>query len=185
MNNQSSINDCQIAFDVVTNPFAQFARALIILFNLATLFCLIFLILEYKQTKLALHGNLKEVFFLQFINSNFPICLASLFEYSNFLCNWNNWIFIDRNPKYCNIFLLFRNSIFLILDYFIIRWSLRNVNSGLVCFFLPNFDLYTRNWHYFIPFGHNGWKNSCHFACPYLWMGRDKIWNYYQLFYGK
>jgi hypothetical protein len=58
--------DCQLAKQIVLDPYAQFARILLLLFNSVPTFLIPLLVVEYKRTRLALHRNLKVTLAIKF-----------------------------------------------------------------------------------------------------------------------
>nr|CAD2172846.1 unnamed protein product [Meloidogyne enterolobii] len=60
MDNNSS--DCLLARDIILTKYAQIARIIMLIFNTIPVILFVFLFLDYKKYRLALHGNLKLIY---------------------------------------------------------------------------------------------------------------------------
>uniref|UniRef100_A0A915NZS1 G_PROTEIN_RECEP_F1_2 domain-containing protein n=1 Tax=Meloidogyne floridensis TaxID=298350 RepID=A0A915NZS1_9BILA len=60
MDNNSS--DCLLARDIILTKYAQIARTIMLIFNTIPVILFVFLFLDYKKYRLALHGNLKLIY---------------------------------------------------------------------------------------------------------------------------
>ena len=65
-NNNTNIQqiptDCLVARDIILTTYAQCARLVMLTFNTIPVILFVFLVIDYKRYRLALHGNLKVCF---------------------------------------------------------------------------------------------------------------------------
>ena len=59
----SNSTDCLLARDIILTKYAQIARTIMLIFNTIPVILFVFLFLDYKKYRLALHGNLKVCLF--------------------------------------------------------------------------------------------------------------------------